>query len=154
MSRIALFPGTFDPVTLGHVDIINRSLKLFDTVYVGVGRNTAKQPMFSEEKRINWLEEIFRLNDRVKIVSYEGLTIDCCRSVGAGFILRGIRNGQDLEYEKSIADANRLAAPEIESVFMTCLPQYSTIASTLVRDMIKYGGNIKGYLPIEVINGL
>ena len=137
MQRICLFPGTFDPVTLGHTDIIDRALPLFDKLVIGIGRNTNKAPMFSEQQRLDWLKEIYKGNDKVDAILYDGLTVNCCKEVGADFILRGIRYVNDFEYEKAIADMNRLLAPGIETVFLTCSPEYSTISSTLVRDVIR-----------------
>ncbi len=154
MSKIALFPGTFDPITLGHIDVIHRSLKLFDQVVIGIGVNSGKQPMFTEAQRTAWIKAVFSNHDNVKVISYEGLTVDCCRETGAQFIVRGIRNGSDLDYEKAIADVNRIAAPEIETVFLSCKPAFSTISSTLVRDMIRYGRDIKSYLPQEIHSSL
>jgi pantetheine-phosphate adenylyltransferase len=151
MNRIALFPGTFDPITLGHTDIINRALPLFDKLYIGIGRNTNKQPMFSEEERMNWIKSIYANNEKVEVVIYEGLTVDCCKKIGANFILRGIRYVNDFEYEKAIADMNRSIANNIETVFLTCLPQYTSVASTLVRDVLKYGGDVSNFLP-EAVN--
>jgi pantetheine-phosphate adenylyltransferase len=151
MQRICLFPGTFDPITLGHVDIINRSLTMFDKVYVGIGRNAGKQPMFSEEKRLQWIREIYKNNPRVEGVIYEGLTVDCCKELNAHYILRGIRYVSDFEYEKAIADMNRQLSPGIETIFLTCLPQYTSIASTLVRDVIRNGGDVRSFLP-EVVH--
>jgi pantetheine-phosphate adenylyltransferase len=151
LQRIALFPGTFDPITLGHTDIINRALPLFDKLYIGIGRNANKQPMFSEEQRMNWIKSIYINNDKVEVVVYEGLTVDCCKKIGANFILRGIRYVNDFEYEKAIADMNRSIADNIETVFLTCLPQYTSVASTLVRDVLKYGGDVSKFLPEEVL---
>lgn len=150
MQRICLFPGTFDPVTLGHTDIINRALPLFDKMVIGIGRNVNKQPMFSEQQRLEWLNEIYRGNDKVEAVVYEGLTVNCCRLVGANFILRGIRYVNDFEYEKAIADMNRSIADNIETIFLTCLPQYTSVASTLVRDVLKNGGDVSKFLPDAV----
>lgn len=146
MQKICLFPGTFDPVTLGHLDIINRALPLFDRLYIGIGTNTQKQPMFSIEQRMNWLKEIYRNESRVEIVSFDGLTVDCCKKIHAGFILRGIRYVSDFEYEKAIADMNRSIYPEAETVFLTCLPQYTSVASTLVRDVLRFGGDVSQFL--------
>ncbi|MFN8246759.1 MAG: pantetheine-phosphate adenylyltransferase [Ferruginibacter sp.] len=151
MSRICLFPGTFDPVTLGHTDIIDRALPLFDKLYIGIGRNVNKQPMFSEQQRLDWLHDIYKGNDKVGALVYDGLTVDCCRKVGATFILRGIRYVNDFEYEKAIADMNRSIAENIETVFLTCLPQYTSVASTLVRDVLKNGGDVSKFLP-EAVN--
>lgn len=150
MQRICLFPGTFDPLTLGHTDIIDRALPLFDKLIIGIGRNVNKQPMFSEQQRLNWLKEIYRNNSKVEAVAYEGLTVDCCKQVGAKYILRGIRYVNDFEYEKAIADMNRSLADNIETIFLTCLPQYTSVASTLVRDVLKYGGDVSRFLPEEV----
>jgi pantetheine-phosphate adenylyltransferase len=147
MQRIGLFPGTFDPITIGHLDIINRSLPLFDKLYIGIGRNANKVPMFSEEQRLSWIKQIFRNNPKVDAVVYEGLTIRACQEVGAHFILRGIRYVNDFEYEKAIADMNRSLDENIETVFLTCLPQYTSVASTLVRDVIKNGGDARPFLP-------
>lgn len=150
MSRICLFPGTFDPVTLGHTDIIDRALPLFDKLVIGIGRNSNKVPMFTEEQRLEWIKEIYKDNPKIAAVVYDGLTVDCCKKVGATFILRGIRYVNDFEYEKAIADMNRSIAEDIETVFLTCLPQYTSVASTLVRDVIKNGGDVSRFLPAEV----
>jgi pantetheine-phosphate adenylyltransferase len=148
--RICLFPGTFDPVTLGHTDIINRALPLFDKIVIGIGRNSNKQPLFSEQQRIDWLNEIYEGNDKVEAVLYDGLTVDCCKEIGANFILRGIRYVNDFEYEKAIADMNRSLAENIETIFLTCLPQFTSVASTLVRDVLKNGGDVAKFLPEPV----
>ncbi len=148
--KICLFPGTFDPVTLGHIDIINRAIPLFDKVVVGIGRNANKVPMFSEELRLQWLKTIYVNEPRVDAVVYEGLTVECCKLVGAQFILRGIRYVNDFEYEKAIADMNRSIDGHIETIFLTCLPQYTSVASTLVRDVLKNGGDVSQFLPQPV----
>jgi len=151
MQRICLFAGTFDPITKGHVDIITRSLSLFDKLVVGIGTNSSKQPMFTLEQRTAWIKDIFRNEPRVEVMGYEGLTIDHCHKIGAGYVLRGIRSVIDFEYEKAIADMNRMLAPDIETIFLTCSPLYSTISSTLVRDVIKNNGNAGLLLPDEVV---
>jgi len=150
MERICLFPGTFDPVTLGHTDIIDRALPLFDKLYVGIGINTNKAPMFTEQQRLEWLKKIYSHEPRVEAIIYEGLTVECCKKVGAGFILRGIRYVNDFEYEKAIADMNRSIADHIETVFLTCLPQYTSVASTLVRDVLRNGGDVSKFIPTIV----
>jgi pantetheine-phosphate adenylyltransferase len=150
MSRICLFPGTFDPVTLGHVDIVQRSLDLFDKIYIGIGSNANKQPMYSDEQRLDWIKEIFKDEPRVDALIYEGLTVDCCKSVSANFILRGIRYVSDFEYEKVIADMNRSLDKNIETIFLTCAPQFTSVASTLVRDVIRNGGDASPFLPEPV----
>lgn len=147
MYRICLFPGTFDPVTLGHTDIIDRSLALFDKVVIGIGKNTNKVAMYSEEKRLEWLKEIYKNEPKVEALVYEGLTAECCKRVGAKFILRGIRYVNDFEYEKAIADMNRSLDSSIETIFLTCLPKYTSVASTLVRDVIRNGGDVSQFVP-------
>jgi pantetheine-phosphate adenylyltransferase len=152
--RICLFPGTFDPVTLGHIDIIDRALPLFDRLIVGIGRNTNKEPMFAEERRLGWLREIYKNDAKVRSLIYDGLTVDCCKRNNAQFILRGIRYVNDFEYEKAIADMNRSLDQNIETVFLTCLPQFTSVASTLVRDVLRNGGDVSQFLPPQVIRDL
>lgn len=147
MQRICLFPGTFDPITKGHVDIIERSVSLFDKLVIGIGSNASKQPMFSEEQRVNWMKELFKNDPRIEVVGYKGLTINFCKEIGAKYILRGIRYVSDFEYEKAIADMNRMLDHEIETIFLTCSPLYSTISSTLVRDVIRNGGDVSMFIP-------
>jgi pantetheine-phosphate adenylyltransferase len=154
MQRIALFPGTFDPITIGHLDIINRALPLFDELIIGIGRNINKTPMFSDEQRISWIQEIYKDIPKVSAVLYEGLTIECCQKVGANFIVRGIRYVNDFEYEKAIADMNRSLDNNIETVFLTCLPQFTSVASTLVRDVLRNGGDVMKFLPDVVARSL
>ena len=154
MERIALFPGTFDPVTLGHLDIIHRALPLFDRLYIGIGTNISKVPMFSNEQRLGWFNEIFANEPRIETVVYDGLTVDCCRRIGANYIVRGIRYVNDFEYEKAIADMNRSLKGHIETVFLTCLPEFTSVASTLVRDVLRNGGDVAQFLPPAVVQSL
>ena len=149
--RICLFPGTFDPVTLGHVDIINRAIPLFDKIIVGIGLNTSKAPMFTAEQRLQWVKEIYKDEERVDAAIYEGLTVDFCKKIGAFFILRGIRYVSDFEYEKTIADANRTMDKKIETIFLTGEPKYTSVASTIVRDILRNGGDASPFLP-EVVS--
>lgn len=150
MERICLFPGTFDPITMGHVDVIKRSAGLFDKLIVAIGVNSNKAPMFSVEQRIAWIEEIFKDYPNISATSYQGLTINYCKEVGAQYMMRGIRYISDFEYEKAIADMNRLLMPEIETIFLTCAPEYSTISSTIVRDVIRNGGDVSQIVPKEI----
>ncbi|HEY8959164.1 pantetheine-phosphate adenylyltransferase [Chitinophaga sp.] len=152
--RTCLFPGTFDPITLGHTDIIGRGLELFDRLVIGIGVNSSKTPMFALEERMSWIREMYKDDPRVEVASYSGLTVDFCRQLNARFILRGIRYVSDFEYEKAIADVNRTVAPEIETIFLTTVPRYSSIASTLVRDIYKYGGDVTPFLPPAVLEGI
>lgn len=150
MKKICLFPGTFDPITKGHVDVIERSVSLFDKLVIGIGSNASKQPMFSVEQRQQWINQVFHSEQRIEVTGYNGLTVDYCRQVGAQYILRGIRYVSDFEYEKAIADMNRMLAPEIETIFLTCSPEFSTISSTLVRDVIRNKGNVRLFIPDEI----
>ena len=154
MQRICLFPGTFDPVTLGHIDIIDRSLPIFDKVVVGIGINAAKNPMFSAEQRKLWFEEIYKDEPKVEVAIYDGLTVKFCQSINAHFILRGIRYVSDFEYEKTIADANRTMDRHIETIFLTGEPKYTSVASTIVRDILRNGGDASPFLPEVVIKSL
>lgn len=150
MERICLFPGTFDPITHGHVDVISRAVSLFDKLVIGIGTNSSKQPMFTLEQRTNWIKDIFQNEPKIEVQGYAGLTIDHCRKIEAHYILRGIRSIGDFEYEKAIADMNRMLSPDIETIFLTCSPEYSTISSTLVRDVIRNNGNVSLFVPKEV----
>ncbi|HEU4608389.1 MAG TPA: pantetheine-phosphate adenylyltransferase [Chitinophagaceae bacterium] len=154
MERICLFPGTFDPITLGHTDIINRALPLFDKIVVGIGLNSSKAPMFSAEQRLLWIRDIYKGESRVEGAIYEGLTVNFCKKIGARFILRGIRYVSDFEYEKTIADANRTLDKEIETIFLTGEPKYTSVASTIVRDIIRNGGDASLFLPSVVFQSL
>ena len=152
--RICLFPGTFDPVTLGHTDIINRAIPLFDKIVIGVGENSIKTPMFAAEQRLKWFKEIFKNEPNIEAAIYEGLTIEFCKKINAKFILRGIRYVSDFEYEKAIADANRTLDASIETIFLTGEPKYTSVASTIVRDIIRNGGDASQFLPAVVADSL
>lgn len=152
--RICLFPGTFDPVTLGHTDIIQRALPLFDKIVVGIGVNAAKNPMFTAEQRMEWFNEIYADEPKVESVTFDGLTVNYCKTIGAKFILRGIRYVSDFEYEKTIADANRTLDNTIETIFLIGEPKYTSVASTIVRDILRNGGDASPFLPEAVIKTL
>ena len=154
MQRICLFPGTFDPVTLGHVDIIDRAIPLFDKIIVGIGTNTTKAPMFTAEQRLSWIKEIYKHETKVEGAIYAGLTVNFCKTVNAKFILRGIRYVSDFEYEKTIADANRTLDNSIETIFLTGEPKYTSVASTIVRDIIRNNGDASPFLPEIVFKSL
>jgi len=149
-QRICLFPGTFDPITLGHVNIIKRAVGLFDRLIIGIGTNSSKQPMFSLEQRQQWIADIFADDKRIESAVYQGLTIDFCKKTGAQYMLRGIRYVSDFEYERAIADMNHALAPGVETIFLTSAAEHATISSTLVRDVIRNGGDARQFLPEEV----
>lgn len=154
MSKVALFPGTFDPFTLGHLDIVNRGLNMFDEVVVAIGTNMEKKHMFSLEKREQWIKEIFDNEPRVRVASYEGLTAKYAEQIGAHFILRGLRTNQDFTYEKQIAYVNEDMSPSINSVFLMSHQTNATVSSTIVRDLIQFGGDYEKYLPTSVCKAI
>jgi len=147
--KIAVFPGSFDPITLGHHDIIKRGISLFDKVIIAIGVNAEKKYMFSLEERKRFIEESFAGESKVEVVTYEGLTIDLCRKVGAGFILRGLRNPADFEFEKAIAHTNRQLS-KIETVFLLTAATTSYISSSIVRDVLRNGGDYTILVPDAV----
>lgn len=153
MKKIAVFPGSFDPLTLAHVDIVNRGLALFDEVIVAIGVNSVKKGMFTPEKRLEMIRHTFRdySDDRVSAVFFEGLTVDYCRSVGAGFILRGMRNVQDFESERAIAQHNSEMAPDIQTVFLVSPGHYSHISSTIIREILSNRGDASHFVPGAVL---
>ena len=146
----AVFPGSFDPITLGHLDVINRGLSLFDEVIIAIGVNTDKKHMFSLEERKLHIENAFKNEPRIKVSTYKGLTVDYCKTVKADYILRGLRNSTDFNYEQSIAQTNSTLA-NIESVFLVCTPNVSNISSSIVRDIIRNGGNCRALVPKSVL---
>jgi pantetheine-phosphate adenylyltransferase len=154
MSKVALFPGTFDPFTLGHLDIVNRGLNMFDEVVVAIGTNMEKKHMFSLEQREQWIKEIFDIEPRVRVDSYEGLTAKYAEQIGAHFILRGLRTNRDFTYEKQIAYVNEDMSPTINSVFLMSHQTNATVSSTIVRDLIQFGGDYEKYLPTSVCKAI
>ncbi|MBL0343455.1 MAG: pantetheine-phosphate adenylyltransferase [Bacteroidetes bacterium] len=148
--RIAVFPGSFDPITMGHVDIVNRGLKIFDRIIIGIGNNAEKKYMFPLEKREAWLKKTFNHEARVEVKTYNGLTVDFCKKMNSAFILRGLRNAADFEFEKAIAHMNSGIAPEIESIFVLSELKYGALSSSIIRDIIRNGGNASQFLPDAV----
>lgn len=146
----AIFPGSFDPITLGHFDIIKRGVSLFDEVIVAIGVNADKKYMFPLQERKRFIEEAFKDEPKVSVVTYEGLTIDLCRKLKADFILRGLRNPADFEFEKAIAHTNRKLS-KIETVFLLTAAKTSYISSSIVRDVIRNGGDYKVLVPESVV---
>lgn len=149
--KIALFPGSFDPVTKAHVDIVKRSVGLFDKVYIGVGANSSKQGLLSIETREQMLRAVFKHDERIHIVAYEGLTVNFCKSIGATYMIRGIRTVSDFEYEKAIAQMNHALVPDIESIFIVSKPGYSSISSTIVREVMRHNGDVAQFIPNEAL---
>lgn len=142
----AVFPGSFDPITLGHTDIIDRALPLFDEIILAIGTNSDKKYMFSLEQRLHFLEETYKTESKVKVMTYKGLTVDFCKEQNASFILRGLRNAIDLEYEKTIGQTN-FKMSKIETVFLLSSSGKTHISSTVVRDVIRHGGQYEFMVP-------
>ena len=151
MERIAIFPGSFDPITIGHVDIIQRALPLFDKIIISVGSNSEKKYFFNLEKRIQWIKKVFIKNPKIEVKSYNKLTVQFAKDSNARFLIRGLRNISDFEFEKTIAHANSELNPSTESVFFLTKPKYSFITSTVVRDVIKNNGNYQKFVPNQVV---
>ena len=147
--RKAIFPGSFDPFTLGHLDILKRSLLLFDEITVGIGKNINKKTMFTENQRISFIKDCFKNEPKIKVESYEGLTINFCKKIGANFIVRGIRNNGDFEFEKAIARTNRKLS-KIETVFLLTSAKTSFISSSIVRELIINKGEYQLLVPSSV----
>ncbi|NQV75002.1 MAG: pantetheine-phosphate adenylyltransferase [Bacteroidetes bacterium] len=150
--KIALFPGSFDPVTKAHVDILKRSLPLFDKVVIGIGLNSTKAAYLTIEKRKEMLRAVFADEPKVEVQTYEGLTVEFCKKIQSNYMIRGIRTVSDFEYEKAIAQMNHALEPEIESIFIVSKPGYSSISSTIVRDIMRNNGDVKQFIPKEAFD--
>jgi pantetheine-phosphate adenylyltransferase len=147
MEKIAVFPGSFDPFTVGHENIVLRGLGIFDKIIVAIGIHSTKQPLLKIESRVEMVNQIFSTNDRVNADSFEGLTVDYCRKVKATHMLRGIRTSADFEYERAIAQINKKMLPTVESIFLLTTPEHTPINSTIIRDIIRNGGDASLFLP-------
>ena len=147
MEKIAVFPGSFDPFTIGHESIIKRSLVLFDKIIVAIGYNVKKEGFLPLHLRRKWIDLIFKDEPRITVDTYTSLTVDYCKQVNAGYILRGLRTAADFEYERAIGQMNKAMFPEIETVFLLTAPEYSAVNSTIVRDILRHGGNASIFLP-------
>ena len=150
--KIALFPGSFDPVTKAHVDILKRALPLFDKVVIGIGLNSTKTAYLTLEKRKEMLRAIFADEPKVEVQTYEGLTVEFCKKIQSNYMIRGIRTVSDFEYEKAIAQMNHALEPDIESIFIVSKPGYSSISSTIVRDIMRNNGDVQQFIPKEAFD--
>lgn len=150
--KIAVFPGSFDPITLGHEDLIRRSAVMFDKLIVAIGVNSQKKYLFDLEQRLEWLEEVFSGDDNIEIGSYEGLTVRYCQEQKAKFLVRGLRNSNDFEYEKQISQLNYILGQGIETTFLVSKPEYSHISSSIVREILKNNGDASALVPEQVLH--
>lgn len=149
-KKIAVFPGSFDPFTIGHESIVKRALPLFDEIIIMIGYNSNKKSFFPMEKRIEWIKRAFKNETKIRVEQHEGLTVDFCRKMDAHYLLRGLRTASDFEYERAIAQVNKQMHPDIESVFILTMPEHTPVASTIVRDIILHNGNADQFLPTGV----
>jgi pantetheine-phosphate adenylyltransferase len=150
MKKTAIFPGSFDPFTVGHESIVNRALDLFDEIIIAVGFNSNKSGYFPLNKRVEWIKSVFEGNEKIKVEKYEGLTIDFCKKHNARYILRGLRTSSDFEYERAIAQMNKKMLPEVESVFLLTHPEHTPVSSTIVRDIFRHGGDVSPFIPKQI----
>ena len=145
--KIAVFPGSFDPFTRGHESVVNKALGLFDEIVIGIGENASKNYLFNLNQRMGFIKKVFASEPKIKVVSYSGLTVDLCKSLGAQYILRGLRNSADFGFERSIAHMNLAMNPHVETVFLLTEPELSAISSTIIREIIKSNGNVQAFVP-------
>lgn len=150
MNRIAVFPGSFDPITKGHDSVIRRALPLFDQIIVAIGMNADKKTMFTAEQRVKWIEKVFAGESKISVETYEGLTVEFCKKKNAGFILRGLRTAADFEFERGIGQVNRNLAPGIETIFLLTEARFTPITSSIVRDVYRHGGDISSMVPDSI----
>jgi pantetheine-phosphate adenylyltransferase len=148
--KTAVMPGSFDPVTNGHIDIIGRALSLFDKIIIGIGNNTTKKYLFPIEQREAWIREIFKNEKKVDVKIYHSLTVDFCKQMNAGFILRGLRSSIDFEYESPIARTNTKLDAGIETVFLLASEKSASISSTIIREIIRHGGDVSKFIPASI----
>ncbi len=151
MKKIAVFPGSFDPITTGHEDLVKRAIPLFDKIIVAVGVNSQKKYLFDLEQRLQWLEEVFKDYPTVEVAHFEGLTANFCKTLDSNYLLRGLRNASDFDYEKTISQLNNIVGDGIETIFLISKPEFSHISSTIVREIIKGKGDVSTFVPKAVV---
>lgn len=150
MTKTAIFPGSFSPFTIGHQSIVDRALPLFDKIIISIGINSEKNQYFSIEERLQWIKDVYGNNPKIEIKFYEGLTVDFCKKENANYILRGLRDSHDFKFEKGIAQMNKDLNKEIETIFIITPPEISHISSSIIRDIIKNGGDVSKFIPKEI----
>ena len=150
MTKIAIFPGSFSPFTVGHQSIVDRALPLFDKIIISIGINSEKNQYFSIEERLQWIKDVYANNVKIEVKFYEGLTVDFCKKENANYILRGLRDSHDFKFEKGIAQMNKDLNKEVETIFIITPPEISHISSSIIRDIIKNGGDVSKFIPKEI----
>ena len=150
MTKTAIFPGSFSPFTVGHQSVVNRALPLFDKIIISIGINSEKNQYFSIEERLQWIKDVYGNNPKIEIKFYEGLTVDFCKKENANYILRGLRDSHDFKFEKGIAQMNKDLNKEVETIFIITPPEISHISSSIIRDIIKNGGDVSKFIPKEI----
>ena len=150
MSKRAIFPGSFSPFTIGHKSLVDRALPLFNKIIIAIGINTTKNQYFSIEERMQWIKDVYANNSKIEVRFYEGLTVDFCKKENANYIIRGLRDSHDFKYEKGIAQMNKELDKQVETIFIITDPQFSHISSSIVRDIIKNGGDVSSFIPEEI----
>jgi pantetheine-phosphate adenylyltransferase len=150
MTKIAIFPGSFSPFTVGHQSVVDRALPLFDKIIISIGINSEKNQYFSIEERLQWIKDVYGNNPKIEIKFYEGLTVDFCKKENANYILRGLRDSHDFKFEKGIAQMNKDLNKEVETIFIITPPEISHISSSIIRDIIKNGGDVSKFIPKEI----
>lgn len=150
MTKTAIFPGSFSPFTIGHQSIVDRALPLFDKIIISIGINSEKNQYFSIEERLEWIKDVYANNAKIEVKFYEGLTVDFCKKENANYILRGLRDSHDFKFEKGIAQMNKDLNKEVETIFIITPPEISHISSSIIRDIIKNGGDVSKFIPKEI----
>ena len=150
MTKIAVFPGSFSPFSIGHQSVIEKALPLFDKIIISIGINSEKDQYFSIDKRMQWIKDVYKNNPKIDVKQYKGLTVDFCKKENANYILRGLRDSHDFKFEKNIAHMNKELNPNIETIFIITPPKISHISSSIIRDIIKNGGDISKFIPKEI----
>ncbi|HOE03625.1 MAG TPA: pantetheine-phosphate adenylyltransferase [Bacteroidales bacterium] len=150
MKKIALFPGSFDPFTVGHESIVKRALPLFDTIIIGIGVNEAKHDFFPLLSRVEWVKSVFAEDPSVQVTTYSGLTIEFCKKIGAQYLIRGLRTSADFEFERAVGQVNKVLDNRVETIFLLTRPEHSFISSSIVRDVYKNGGDIRSFIPVAM----
>tara|TARA_B110000444_G_C18451908_1_gene416123 strand:- start:103 stop:561 length:459 start_codon:yes stop_codon:yes gene_type:complete len=150
MTKTAIFPGSFSPFTIGHQSVVDRALPLFDKIIISIGINSEKNQYFSIEERIQWIEDVYANNAKIEVKFYEGLTVDFCKKENANYILRGLRDSHDFKFEKGIAQMNKDLNKEVETIFIITPPDISHISSSIIRNIIKNGGDVSKFIPKEI----